>query len=182
MIGDSTTIGNGNVIGHNIEGVTIIQGNTVTYEGDKEKNIFTQKYAPVLIKKYGRQNIGLVGIVSFLSGIITIFTGIISVTKSNIIPFIPHIDILNPYWMVVSFFLIIIGAWFLNVRSYYDMSQCKECKQEFAYIESREPKIKEDKILEGTRIKITRYYKCKYCGHEDMRVVKKTVQSDKTVY
>jgi len=175
-IGSSNKFGDGNVIGHSNE-VIINQGNNVTYEGDKENNFVLQIISPFLIKKYGRKNVGIAGFISFISSLITISTWFNSSSGNNFFPFLPSIDILSSRWILyLGFGLLVIGILLISVLAYHSATRCENCKKEFAYDEIRDPKIEQIKTLEGTRIKTTRYYKCKFCGHEDTAVSKRTVE------
>jgi hypothetical protein len=165
QIGDGNVIGSGNVVGN---GNIINQGNNVTYEGEKEDVAFFQKNAPRLIRKYGREKLGIVEFVSFIAGIITIATWFNSSSGDKLVPYFPSIAILNsPYVLIFGCILILIGAIILGVLNYHSVTRCKECKKDFAYIEFKNPKVEEIKTSKGTRISTTRYYKCKFCGHEN---------------
>lgn len=175
-VGSNNKFGNGNVIGNNNE-IVINQGNSVTYEGDKENTFILEIIAPFLIKKYGKQNVGIVGLISLVSGFITIMVWMNSASANKLYTFLPDIETLNPQWVLyLSISLLILGLLLLSVLTYHSNTQCKKCKKEFAYDESKDPKIEEVKTSRGTRVKTTRYYQCKFCGHEDTAVSKENLE------
>ena len=179
-IGSSNKFGDGNVIGHNNE-VIINQDNNVTYEGDKENNFILQIISPVLIRKYGKKNVGITGFISFISGLITISTWFNSLSENNLFPFLPSIDTFSSQMVLyLGLILVVIGILLFSVITYHSANQCKKCKEEFAYDENRDPTIEEVKTVDGTKIKTTRYYKCKFCGYEETAVIKRTVENSES--
>lgn len=55
-----------------------------------------------------------------------------------------------------------------KVNKYYEDSKCKRCGRDFAYEEFRKPLIKEVSTNDKYEITITRYWRCKYCGDENV--------------
>ena len=169
--GSNNKFGNGTVIGNNNE-VTINQNNatSVTYEGDTE-NVFVLKIiSPFLIKRYGKKNIGIVSLISLISGLITIFSWINSRVTVQSIPYVPVFSFSNSNgFLYFGIFLLFFGALLVSILFYHRNTKCKKCKKEFAYEEYKDPLVEEIKTSDGTRKTTTRSYKCKFCGHEDIR-------------
>lgn len=173
-IGNGNKLGDGNVIGHDNE-VIINQGNNVTYEGDKEQNFILKTISPFLIRKYGKKNVGITGFISIIFGLLTDLTWFNSSSGNNLFSFLPSIDTFSSQWVLyIGLIFTGIGAVLFSVFTYHSANQCKKCEKEFAYDEINDPKIEEVKTVNGTKIKTTRYYRCKFCGYEDA-VIKKTV-------
>jgi transcription elongation factor Elf1 len=57
-----------------------------------------------------------------------------------------------------------------EVKNYYDVSRCKKCGRDFAYEEIEKPLIKKIITYGNYEETVTRYFKCKYCNDEDLRI------------
>lgn len=123
-----------------------------------EKLSFVERISPYLISHYGEQNLLFFSIVSFGVGTALFFIG--TELQSRIILFLG-----------IPFLLLVYV--FYEARSYYLSRTCKKCGREFAYIETKKPIVMDDW---SQIIKITRYYRCKHCGHENMET-KNTVST-----
>mgnify|MGYP001264868801 CR=1 FL=1 len=172
-IDSSNKFGNGTVIGHNNK-VTINQNNTVEYQGDKEDSFVLKRVSPYLIKKYGEKNIRFSGLISLTSGLITILSWF------GIFPFVSNFKFIHSsFFFYLGMFLFLVASLLLGISSYYESRKCKRCNREFAYEEYKDPSIQEIKTSKGVRRMTTRYYKCKFCGNEDTKNIKETVDNEK---
>jgi DNA-directed RNA polymerase subunit RPC12/RpoP len=68
---------------------------------------------------------------------------------------------------IVFMFLFLSGTGILSDEKYVEAPKCKKCHREYAYEEREEPDIKEVSTEDSYTVTITRYWKCKYCGHKD---------------
>ncbi len=169
-VGSNNNFGNGTVIGNNND-VVINQDNSATYDGDKENTFILELISPFLIKKYGKTKIGIGSIISFISGLITIGLWLNSSSNNELYEFLPSSDVFISQWFFYfGIVLIIVGGLFFAVLNYHSNTKCENCKKEFAYRETKDPKVEEVNTSQGTRVNTTRYYKCKFCDHESTPV------------
>lgn len=120
-------------------------------EGSKpylKKLSFAEKISPYLISRYGEPNLLFFLIISFGVGIALFLIG--SELQSGII-----------FFLGVPFLL--LAAIFYETRAYYLSRICKKCGREFAYVETKKPTVADDW---SQTVRITKYYRCKYCGNE----------------
>ncbi|WP_440948670.1 hypothetical protein ACSAZL_10805 [Methanosarcina sp. T3] len=115
-----------------------------------EKLSFAEKISPYLISRYGEPNLLFFLIISFGVGIALFLIG--SELQSRFI-----------FFLGIPFLL--FASIFYEARAYYLSRICKKCGREFAYLKTKKPMIADDW---SQIIKIIRYYRCKYCGHEDV--------------
>lgn len=179
QIGSNNTFGNGTVIGNNNEVIINQNNNTVSYQGDKENVFIFEKISPILMKKYGRKKIGVFGFISLISGLITIFTWLNSISTFKIFPFLSDFELLHSkLFFYLGILLFFIGAILLSVLSYHESAKCKNCGKEYAYKEYKDPYVQETKTSKGVRRITTRYYICKFCGYEDSIKSKETIPDE----
>lgn len=73
-------------------------------------------------------------------------------------------------YIAILFVFLMVCADISTAADYYKNSKCRKCERNYACAEFKEPvfkKISTDYRFENTEI---RYWKCKFCGHEDVRV------------
>lgn len=173
-IDSNNKFGNGTVIGNNNK-VTINQNsNTVEYQGDKKNSFVFKRISPFLIDKYGEKNIRISGLISLISSLITIFSWL------GVFPFISQFEVIHSslfFYFGISLFL--AAFLLLGTASYYKSRLCKKCNREFAYEEYKDPSVQEIKTSKGVRRITTRYYRCKFCGNEDIKDIKETIENEK---
>lgn len=63
-----------------------------------------------------------------------------------------------------------IASDLFEIENYYNISKCKECGRDFAYEEIKKPLIKKVSTYENYEKTETRYFKCKYCKNEDLKI------------
>jgi hypothetical protein len=68
---------------------------------------------------------------------------------------------------IVFMLFLLSGAGILSHEEYVKATKCKKCHREYASEEREEPDIKEVSTEDSYTVTITRYWKCKYCGHRD---------------
>lgn len=173
-IDSSNKFGNGTVIGHDNKVIINQNGNTVEYHGDKENVFIHKRVSPLLIKKYGEKNIGILGLISFISSLITILSWL------GVFPFVSSFEVIHSRLVLyIGVFLFIVAVSLLGISSYYKSRICKKCNREFAYEEYKDPSVQETRTSKGVRRITTRYYKCKFCGNEDVKNIKETIENEK---
>ncbi|MCQ1536425.1 hypothetical protein FTO70_12220 [Methanosarcina sp. KYL-1] len=70
-------------------------------------------------------------------------------------------------WIIVpGFLLLAISAALFTLEDFYRSRKCRKCGREFAYVPAKEPDI----VRWNFNIMETRYYRCRYCGHECVEV------------
>ncbi|KKG17517.1 hypothetical protein EO98_03410 [Methanosarcina sp. 2.H.T.1A.6] len=115
-----------------------------------ESPSFEAKTSSYLIFRYGEPNLLFFCIVSAGVGIALFIIG--SELQSRI-----------TFFLGIPFLL--LAAIFYQARDYYLSRICKKCGREFAYVQTRKPVVYDDW---SQTIKITSYYRCRYCGHKYM--------------
>jgi hypothetical protein len=72
-----------------------------------------------------------------------------------------------------------IDDYLSEVKGYYSISKCKKCGRDFACEEIKKPLIKKVSTYDGYEETETRYFKCKYCNEEDLKI-KSLLKSSKS--
>jgi len=180
-IGDENEFKGDTVIGRDI---TFVKNpdNSVNYEIDTEDVMVLKKISPYLIGRYGKKKISFIGIISLISGLISIFTWMNSIISNvKIYSYLPAVPAAYSNWVLfLGFIFFVGGVLLLSITQYHTSTQCKICKKEFAYEEVGTPTVKEVKTSEGTRKITTRTYECKFCGDEDIRKDNKLIEEQTT--
>ncbi len=152
-----------------------VSDGSIRYEGDTRDTFFIEKFSIFFINRLGERKVKYIGIISTIIGIIDVIAWIVSITN-NIIPMT-----YNKYTFYVvgfGFLLFIFGLLFLKMHTYKIESKCPKCSRDYAMEEYKDPKVEDIDTREGTRRTTTRYYKCKYCGHEEEDVDKELIPYD----
>ena len=139
---------------------------TIEYSDDFKYNPKIMKKAPGLINKYGEKELDK------RAGLYAI-----SVLFALYLIFLPCILFGKDFGLFLGFLLtivvvtrlVILSEEYTDTVKYYRDSRCKKCGKDFALEEFREPKIEEISTVENYTITVTRYWKCKFCGFEDIR-------------
>jgi len=85
-IGSNNNFGGDSAIGENakiIKNFQYVADNSVTYDVDMENVAFLEKASVEIINKYGEKKTTFAGVISLISGLITIFGGIDSILGKN---------------------------------------------------------------------------------------------------
>lgn len=173
-IDSNNKFGNGTVIGNNNKVIINQNSNTVEYQGDKKNFFVLKRISPFLINKYGEKNIRISGLISLISSLITIFSWF------GVFPFMSQFEVIHSsLFFYFGIFLFFAALLLLGTASYYKSRICNKCNREFAYEEYKDPSVQEIKTSQGVRRMTTRYYKCKFCGNEDIKDIKETVENEK---
>lgn len=136
------------------------------YKGEiKNRKIF--KWVP-FIKSYGEIAVQTIGWLSIFLGLI-IFIEIFEILEYFIsLNFgqstLYLVAIIVPFTGVYTWST---GTFLLRRVKYVSATRCKRCYKNYAYEEREEPDIEEISTEDSYTISITRYWKCKYCGHID---------------
>ena len=162
---NTETVNYGNII-HN----QTITDNSTTYDIDKKDVAFIEKASITIINKYGEKKPTIVGTISLVSGLITIFGGFDSILERDIffswIPnWVPSIS--NEYGVAVlwiGFILAIFGGFLISLVHYKYESRCPKCKRFYSVTEVGDPEVREVNVRGGVQRTTYRTYECK---HED---------------
>ncbi|KKH99453.1 hypothetical protein EO95_06210 [Methanosarcina sp. 1.H.T.1A.1] len=72
-----------------------------------------------------------------------------------------------------------------KIENYYNISRCKKCGRDFAYEEIKKSLIKKVSTYDDYEETDTRYFKCKYCSDEDLKIkslLKKSKSKARNIY
>jgi hypothetical protein len=132
---------------------------------------FPKERAPHLINQFGLKKINaarkvstILEITSFALLFVYLFQGVWSLV---VIMFL------------ASLIFISIDDYLSEVKGYYSISKCKKCGRDFACEEIKKPLIKKVSTYDGYEETETRYFKCKYCNEEDLKI-KSLLKSSKS--
>lgn len=139
---------------------------TITSEGDFYH--FPKERAPYLVNSLGLERINTVKKISVL----------LSLSSLLILPFLQFFrQILGEAYWPLSIILFLGGIMFffissdlLEIEDYYKISKCKKCNRDFAYEEIKKPLVKKVSTYDDYEETETRYFKCKYCNDEDLKI------------
>lgn len=141
----------------------------LTYDIDKVDIAFHEKASILIINKFGEKNPKIVGIISIIAGLVTIFGYIFDAFSENIEYFswinsmIPSIPAkYGTLIIIIGVLLTSIGTFLLTLVQYKYESRCPDCKRFYAKIEVGEPTEREVKVKGGVRRTTFRTYECKY--------------------
>lgn len=136
---------------------------TTTYKG-KIKSRRNLKWMPS-IKTHGKAAVhttgGLIRIIAFCLAPLAPLFLIVSFFEEWVL----YLLFFPSY--IVFMLLLLSGEGILSQEEYVEATKCKKCHREYAYEEREEPDIKEVSTEESYTVIVTRYWKCKYCGHKD---------------
>ncbi|MDY9927857.1 hypothetical protein [Methanosarcina sp.] len=155
------------VIGNNNNVVYKENQNIVQYKGFKKDVFFLAQISPYVIRKIGKKNVKIVGLVSFISGLITIYLWVSSFNyydSSLVHNFVSAHLTLITYCGIILF---AISFLCVGIKSYHSNTTCKNCNKEFAYEELENPDVKDVKTADGYMRTIKRHYTCQFCGFKE---------------
>lgn len=139
-----------------------------TYEGGFKKDFFLKESAPGLVWIFGDTFFLLVERVPFFLTVVSFLSSLIFFDFIEICEGSEWISSL--IGLVISVIMIgEIEGYFYGVVDYSRDTKCEKCGEKFAYEEFRKPIIKEVSTPVNYSIEVTRYWRCKYCGHESIR-------------
>lgn len=72
--------------------------------------------------------------------------------------------------LLLGLLMVAISGVLFSAEDYYQVRKCEKCGRAFAFLQAGEPDIVES----GSKIVKTCYYRCKYCGHEQVEVKKES--------
>lgn len=150
------------------------QNKTTTYKIKKKDVTILNQFSPYLIERFGKEKIGITGLIGLVAGLVTILSGIKSLLFSSnsklfnilfveILPTVPQ-----DYGILIftiGVILFIFGLFLLQVISFHDYTHCERCDKDFAYKEIGNPKTVETKTRWGYNEVTTRTFQCQYCGN-----------------
>lgn len=156
-----------------------------TYAVDKIDTTRLEKASITIINKYGEKNPKIVGMISIIAGLITIFGYIFTIISksspslswvNDIIPSIPtdHSVII----IAVGLILIFVGGLLLSIVNYKYESRCPACERFYAIKEVGNPTQREVDINGKVRRTTTRTYECKHadCDYQETKNINKILQ------
>lgn len=156
----------------NIEFHSASSMHIITYGGEYKSDFFLKRLSSSLISNFGEERISaaselfsymfppLLVMFSFLfSGFLSSNLGVSLWVDTFIIAFGVALGVLS----------VVLGEQFSRVADYHRDALCRECCEPFACEEFEKPDVKELSTPHSYSVKITRYWKCKNCGHEEAR-------------
>lgn len=156
----------------NIEFYSASNMHIVTYRGEYKSDFFLKRIAPSLVSNFGEERVSasselfsymfppLLVMFSFLfSGFLSSNLGVPLWVDTFIVTFGIALGVLS----------VALGEQFSRVADYHRDSRCRACCEPFACEEFEKPDVKELSTPHSYSVKITRYWKCKNCGHEEAR-------------
>lgn len=142
-----------------------INDNSVSYELEISDVNNIESLSKYLTGKFGDTNVGIIGIISLISGTITIFSSLNSffgITAFKIIPLFSQR--IGGILFAFGFIFLLLGSILLNALRYKQETKCRECGTDYAYRDYKNPLVREVEAHEGVRKNITRFLECKNCG------------------
>ncbi|MDD5191689.1 MAG: hypothetical protein PHH54_03375 [Candidatus Nanoarchaeia archaeon] len=145
-----------------------IHDNSVNYEVDFPEINNIETLSIYLTSHFKERNIGIVGGISLIASLVSIFTFLNSFMNDiQIINWLPKFSQNTGHiFLIVGVILFVLGSTLLNSLRYKQHAKCKSCGKEYAYKPYKDSNVKDVETKEGTRRTIIDYYKCKYCGNE----------------
>ncbi|KKG14171.1 hypothetical protein EO98_09375 [Methanosarcina sp. 2.H.T.1A.6] len=136
---------------------------TTTYKG-KIKSRRTLKWIPS-IETYGEAAVHIAGGLRLIIAFCLVPLALLFLIGSFFEEWILYLLFFPSF--IVFMLLLLSGMGILSDEKYVEATKCKKCHREYAYEEREEPDIKELSTEDSYTVTITRYWKCKYCGHRD---------------
>lgn len=158
---------NKTVIGNSNNVVYKENQNIVQYKGFKKNVFFLAQISPYVIRKIGEKNVKIVGLVSLISGLITIYLWVSSF-NNNDSSFIHNL--VSAHLTLITYcgiFLFTVFFLCVGIKSYHSNTTCKNCNKEFAYKELENPDVEDVKTADGYIRTIKRHYTCQFCGYKE---------------
>lgn len=145
-----------------------IHDNSVNYEVDFPDINNIETLSIYLTTHFKEKNIGIVGVISSIAGLISIFTFLNSIMNNiQFINWLPKFSQSIGYiFLTIGIVLLFVGSILLNSLRYKQHARCKSCGKEYAYKPYKDSNVKDVETKEGIRRTIIDYYKCRYCGNE----------------
>ncbi|WP_440955961.1 hypothetical protein ACSAZK_03115 [Methanosarcina sp. Mfa9] len=144
-----------------------------TYEKNYRYKNRLKSISPSLINKFGEKKLKVMGDRLNAFGVLSVAFGFplwisLFLQDKGFISKEVTMEVL-----LLLFILSILFAWigyeFIETVRYFEDSKCKNCGKDFAYNEFKKPEAKEVSSPHRYEISLTRYWKCKFCGHTDPR-------------
>lgn len=139
----------------------------ITRKGDFKKGFLLKDFAREIIELFGEP---------FISTVAEIPLFILTITWILLLLVLMLISLIIGWgtFLLVLFFFLGILARDLKpqlscIAEYYRNMKCNNCGKEFICRETEKPDIKEISTPEYFRILVTRYWKCRSCGHMNVR-------------
>lgn len=149
----------------------------ITYKGKIKEDFGLKKFAPLLIEAFGETFLLIAEkILPILAPLILVslifaFLGSAEVMIVDMNSDVGFLSFMLIFLIIlVPFcFISLLTPQFSDVVSYYRGSKCETCGKDFSCGEFRIPDIKEISTPDEYSIQITRYWKCRSCGSENVR-------------
>lgn len=133
---------------------------TMTSEGSFYN--FPKERAPRLVNRFGLKKINIARKVSAILGIISFVLLFVYLSQ--------EIWSLVVVTFLAGMIFFSISRDLNEVKNYYNVSKCKKCSRDFAYEEIKKPLVKKVSTYDNYEKTETRYFKCKYCNDEDLKL------------
>lgn len=126
-----------------------------------------------LIKNFDEKALEIISDIFFLFCIVTVLATTISFLENE------TADLFYILGMALAMVPLIISLFVQNVLEYYHDTFCRKCGHKLACEEIGEPVINETSNFGNYTLKVTRHWKCRYCGNVDKREDLKDIFAEK---
>jgi len=156
----------------NIEFYSASNMHIVTYRGEYKSDFFLKRMAPSLVSNFGEEKISASAeLFSYMfPPLLVMFSFLFSGFLSSNLGVPLWVDtFIVVFGIALGVLAVALGEQFSRVADYHRDTRCGECCEPFACEEFEKPDVKELSTPHSYSVKITRYWKCKNCGHEEAR-------------
>jgi hypothetical protein len=172
----SSHINTGDINYGNITHQEIVTDNSKTYKIDKEDTQFIESLSVWLLNKYDEKKLKVSGIISAILGAITTFDAFFSSLPT--FSWLPRFHDSNGIVLILGISLVFVGSFLLKIVNYKYESRCDNCEKPYALAEIEDPEVKEIEAHDGIRQTITRTYKCRECGHIQIKKANEFIEKE----
>ncbi|WP_440953910.1 hypothetical protein ACSAZK_09400 [Methanosarcina sp. Mfa9] len=156
-----------NIEFHSASGMHII-----TYGGEYKSDFFLKRLAPSLVSNFGEERISAASeLFSYMfPPLLVMFSFLFSGFLSSNLGVPLWVDtFIVVFGIALGVLAVVLGEQFSRIADYHRDARCRACCEPFACEEFEIPDVKELSTPHSYSVKITRYWKCKNCGHEEAR-------------
>jgi len=141
-----------------------IKDNSVSYELNIQDNTFIENFSKYITKKLGDKKVAIWGLIELITGLISVFSSLNSFFDNISFTWLPNFPkTIGIIFLIVGIILLLAGVVFLNSLKYKKDTTCEKCNKEYAYLQYKNPLVREVETREGTRKNIIEYLECRYC-------------------
>ncbi|MFY1112198.1 MAG: hypothetical protein AB3K77_11030 [Methanosarcinaceae archaeon] len=144
----------------------------ITYGGEYKSDFFLKRLAPSLVSNFGEESISAASeLFSYMfPPLLVMFSFLFSGFLSSNLGVPLWVDtFIVVFGIALGVLAVVLGGQFSRITDYHRDARCRECCEPFACEEFEKPDVKELSTPHSYSVKITRYWRCKKCGHEEAR-------------